>query len=296
MKPKPHPHVPPPPPAPEFFSTNVARARRFYLDLNPRRQESLVVVCGGLEHCTPDYVIERDTFPFYSIEYVVLGQGQLTFAHHSQQLEPGRIFSYGPGVPHHIRSDAGQPLVKYFVDFAGCDAAPLLNSCGMAVGSVSQVHPPNTLQGLFDELIESGLRTRREQAELCRNLLQCLALKARANQVPVAETTTLAFHTYQHCHQLISRHFLRLRTLEQIAAECHVSNAHLCRLFRRYDHQSPYQFLLQLKMRAAAEWLQQPGSLVKQVAERTGFSDPFHFSRVFKNVLGLSPESFRRMR
>jgi AraC-like DNA-binding protein len=49
-------------------------------------------------------------------------------------------------------------------------------------------------------------------------------------------------------------------------------------------------------MRAAAEWLQQPGSLVKQVAERTGFSDPFHFSRVFKKVLGLSPESFRRMR
>jgi AraC-like DNA-binding protein/quercetin dioxygenase-like cupin family protein len=285
-----------PPAAPEFFSPDVARFRRFYLDLNPRRQESLVVVCGGLEHCTPDYVIQRDTFPFYSIEYVVLGQGQLTFPNHSQQLEPGRIFSYGPGVSHHIRSDARQPLVKYFVDFAGREAAALLKSCGLGAGSVSQVYPPNTLQGLFDELIESGLRPRHEQAELCRHLLRCLALKARANQVPVAETSTPAFHTYQHCHQLISRHFLRLRTLDQIAAECHVTNAHLCRLFRRYDHQSPYQFLLQLKMRAAAEWLQQPGSLVKQVAERTGFSDPFHFSRVFKNVLGLSPESFRRMR
>ena len=50
-------------------------------------------------------------------------------------------------------------------------------------------------------------------------------------------------------------------------------------------------------MNLAAEWLQQPDALVKQVAERAGFSDPFHFSRAFKSVLGLSPaDIFRRMR
>jgi AraC-like DNA-binding protein len=36
--------------------------------------------------------------------------------------------------------------------------------------------------------------------------------------------------------------------------------------------------------------------LVKQVAEETGFADPFHFSRVFKSIPGLSPDIFRRMR
>jgi AraC-like DNA-binding protein len=67
-------------------------------------------------------------------------------------------------------------------------------------------------------------------------------------------------------------------------------------LFRRYDHQTPYQFLLRLKMNHAAERLQSPGTLVKQVAEETGFADPFHFSRMFKSVLGLSPDAFRGIR
>jgi AraC-like DNA-binding protein len=45
-------------------------------------------------------------------------------------------------------------------------------------------------------------------------------------------------------------------------------------------------------MNYAAARLQQSGSLVKQIAELVGFADPFHFSRVFKNVLGVSPAAF----
>ena len=87
-----------------------------------------------------------------------------------------------------------------------------------------------------------------------------------------------------------------MRTLEQIAKECHINNAYLCRLFRRYDNQSPYQYLLRLKMNFAAERLQKSGALVKNVAEEAGFTDPFHFSRVFTSVLGLSPAAFRDLR
>jgi AraC-like DNA-binding protein len=66
-------------------------------------------------------------------------------------------------------------------------------------------------------------------------------------------------------------------------------------LFRRFDHASPYQFLLRLKMNSAAERLQAPGVAVKQVAQEMGFSDPFHFSRVFKKALGLTPAQYVRL-
>jgi len=36
--------------------------------------------------------------------------------------------------------------------------------------------------------------------------------------------------------------------------------------------------------------------LVKLVAESVGFADPFHFSRVFRNVLGVSPAEIRGLR
>lgn len=281
---------------PAFFSAAVSAARRFYLDLKPPVNQPLSVICGGLEHCTPDYAICRKTFPFYSIEYVARGAGELLLGGQSHSLEPGTVFSYGPGVPHEITGDEQLPLVKYFVDFSGRNAAGLLRSCKLAAGRVARVHPASTLVALFDELLESGLKLGRKNGELCSKLLECLAFKIAGANAPLKDVDTPAFLTYQQCRQHVERHFLRLRTLEETAEECHTNKSYLCRLFRRYDQQTPYQFLLRLKMNYAATRLQSPGTLVKYVAEELAFTDPFHFSRVFKNVFGVSPDSFRKLR
>ena len=50
--------------------------------------------------------------------------------------------------------------------------------------------------------------------------------------------------------------------------------------------------LLAVKMNRAAELLAVGSPLVKQVAEAVGFADPYHFSRAFKAVHGLSPRAF----
>jgi len=274
----------------------VTEARRFYLKLNPAEEEPLVVVCGGLEHCTPDYAIHRPTFPFYSVEYVARGRGHLKLEGRGYPLQPGRAFSYGPGVRQDITVDPTDPLVKYFVDFTGAHGLKLLKAARLTPGRVARMFPPHEAQGLFDELIRSGIRNTRHSADLCARLLECLLLKIAEARAPLEANETRGFTTYQRCRQHVQQHFLRLKTLDQVARECHVDAAYLCRLFRRYGHQSPYQYVLRLKMNAAAELLQKPDARVKQTAEQIGFSDPFHFSRAFKSVFGLSPDTFRRLR
>jgi AraC-like DNA-binding protein len=211
-------------------------------------------------------------------------------------LQPGRLFAYGPGVPQDIVSNPAEPLAKYFVNFTGRRSLALLRSCHLPPGRALQIFPPNEVQGVFDELIRCGLKDTRHTSDLCVKLLECLALQIQESRAPLEGAETRAFTTYQNCRQYIQNNFLQLKTLDQIVEARRVDAAYLCRLFRRYDHQSPYQYLLRLKMNQAAEFLQQPGALVKQVAEHVGFSDPFHFSRTFKSVFGLSPDSFRRLR
>jgi AraC-like DNA-binding protein len=282
---------------PGFFSPDVASARRFYLDLKPARGARLTVVCGGLEHCSAQYAIHRRTFPFYAIEYVARGAGQVKIRGRTSALEPGAIFSYGPGVPHDIIGDPASPLVKYFVTFSGTKAIELLEVCNLRPGRVARVFPPHALVALFDELIQSGRGAGRASAILlCAKLLECMVLKIEVTNAPLPGVETLAFGTYQHCRRHIEQNYLKLRTLDQIATECHADKAYLCRLFQRYDQQSPYQYLLRLKMNHAAERLQQNGLLIKQVAEEAGFPDPFHFSRVFRSSLGMSPAAFRKLR
>jgi AraC-like DNA-binding protein len=281
---------------PDFFSTQVSQARRFYLNLKPSPKSKLQVVCGGVEHCAPNYAIHRASFPFYSIEFVAQGGGRLKLNRAEHELQPGSVFSYGPGVAQEIITNPRPPLVKYFVDFAGTGAAKRLAGCQLRSGTVSQVFPPTEIQPLFDELIRTGLRGTRQSPEICVRLLEGLMLKILEARAPLPGHETLAFATYQQCRDFIGQHFLRLRSLDQVARECHLDASYLCRLFRQYDHQTPYRLLLRLKINYAAEQLQSPGAMVKQVAEQTGFANPFHFSRVFKSVLGLSPRALTKLR
>ncbi len=281
-------------PRPDFFSTQVLQARRFFLNLNPSPKGRIVVVCGGVEHCAPHYAINRESFPFYSIEFVARGVGRLKLGQKEHRLQPGSVFSYGPGIHHEISTDPQQTLTKYFVDFSGTEAAGLLKDAGLRAGTMSQVFPPMEIQPLFDELVRNGLRSARQAPAICATLLRALSLKVLESRAPLPGRETMAFETYQHCREHIRRHFRRLRSVEQVAEECHLDDAYLCRLFKRYDQETPYRFLLRLKMSYAAERLQSAAILVKQVAEETGFANQFHFSRAFKSVFGISPSALNR--
>jgi AraC-like DNA-binding protein len=281
---------------PTFFTPHVREARRFYLDLAPPARQPLTVVCGGLERLAPDYSVDRPTFPYYSIEFVARGKGTLVLAGQIVRLLPGVVFAYGPEVPHKISTDRDDPLVKYFVDFAGRRAAELLLENGLPPGTSGRVLSPGEVARVFDDLSQNGLKSTRLTSRLCTTLLEYLVLKISESLSTWEETESPAHATYERCRQYIQANCIKLTGLPQIARQCHVVPAYLCRLFRRYDHQTPYQYLMRLKMNIAAERLRNPGVLVKQVAAELGFDDPFHFSRAFKNVLGLSPETFRRLR
>ena len=281
---------------PDFFSAQVREARWFYLDLAPPPGVPLAFVCGGCEVCRADYAIHRSSFAYTAIEFVAQGRGRLTLGGQSCDLLPGSIFIYAPEVAQDITTDPKQPLMKYFVNFTGQRGLDLLGRHGLAPGSRGRVFAPVEIQEVFDRLIENGLKATRYSNQLCATLVEYLIVKIAELLVPGEAAQTPAFATYQRCRQHIQTQHAGLKSLGQVAKECHVDPAYLCRLFGRYDHQSPYQFLMRLKMNLAAERLQNPAVLVKQVAAELGFADAFHFSRAFKKVLGVSPEGFRRLR
>ena len=280
---------------PDFFSAQVSDARRFYLNLNPRQTDGLVVVSGGCEHCSADYEIHREDFQYYSVEFVSGGKGRLRIGGRDHRLHPGIAFTYGPGVRHDISTDADEPLVKYFVDFAGRRAQGLLRKIGDGIGTVVQTPVANDVMAMFEDLMRSAVRDSRFAGRICALQVESLVLRIAETAVAPGAEVTPAFATYQRCRKAISDGYLTLSSLRDAARCCHVDPAYLCRLFRRFDHQTPYQYLMRLKMAHAAELLQRPGAMVKQVAGDMRFADPYHFSRAFKRVLGIAPGEFIRL-
>lgn len=277
---------------PDFLSLQVSAARQYYLDLEPAPTCGITVVCGGCEHCQPDYQINRKTFRFQGLEFVAKGGGLLTLRGRKYRLRPGLVFAYGPDIPHLIVNDRHDSMVKYYVDFVGEKAERLVAHSPLSGGKAVQVSAPNQVYEIFEMLLVNGLENSRHSQAICGNLIELLLLKITEKAVAEGQDDLRALISYQRARTCIAEHYASLKNLDEVARATHINISYLCRLFRRFDHSTPYQYLLKLKMHRAAELLLRPGTLVKEVADQLQFSDPYNFSRGFKAVFGMAPEKF----
>ncbi|MCA9236491.1 MAG: AraC family transcriptional regulator [Planctomycetales bacterium] len=277
---------------PVFFSSQVRAAKRFYLDLSRRPQRGLAVACGGREDCAADYRIDRSGFPFHAIEFVCGGRGRITLDGVVTELSAGVVYSYGPKTRHLIESDAGEPLEKYFVNFAGREADAALAKTHLPAGAARRVLAPLDVQSAFNDLIRHGGHS---TTAPCDALLQYLLALIATQGVAATAIKSAAYVNYERCRAHLEAHSLRLRSLDEAADELAIDKAYLCRLFQRFDNRTPHQYLTHLRMNRAAELLADHGRLIKQVAAAVGYQDVFHFSRAFKGVFGVSPRKFREL-
>jgi AraC-like DNA-binding protein len=90
------------------------------------------------------------------------------------------------------------------------------------------------------------------------------------------------------------RHEARHLAVRTMARDLGMSERHLAAECRARLGISPARAFTAHRMARAAELLAGTGLPVKAVADRLGFSNPFHFSRVFHRTHGCTPSGFRR--
>src|SRR5437868_1075909 len=142
-----------------LLSLQVTGARYFFLNLAPNRKQPLTLVMGGREHCNPDYVIQRRGFPFYVLEYVVSGQGTVRRDQRRHHLGPGLPFPFAPTTHCALHTDPRDPMVKYFLTFAGANVTTRLRRCGVACGGARQLAAHAEVTSVLEDLVREGQRS-----------------------------------------------------------------------------------------------------------------------------------------
>jgi len=82
-------------------------------------------------------------------------------------------------------------------------------------------------------------------------------------------------------------------SVEDMARECKMSVNHLRTIFYKQTGMTPKNYVEKLKMMRAAEQLCSHHEPIAKVGLNFSYRDPYHFSRVFKRVLGISPQQYR---
>jgi len=80
---------------------------------------------------------------------------------------------------------------------------------------------------------------------------------------------------------------------ELLARELGVSLRNLQRITRTEIDCTPTNFIWLVKLNLASEFLKNRQGNVSEAAYEFGFSNPSHFSRMFKNHFGVSPREYQ---
>jgi len=91
----------------------------------------------------------------------------------------------------------------------------------------------------------------------------------------------------------VRNHSQQKMKLADMARAVSVSPQYLCRLFKKDLGIGPMECVRLLKVEYACELLERSQLTIKEVSNLCGFENPFHFSRVFKEIYGLPPKSYR---
>lgn len=93
----------------------------------------------------------------------------------------------------------------------------------------------------------------------------------------------------------IQEHYAQRLSLQDVADHCYVSQWHLSKLLNRHLGQTFYDLLNSIRIQQAKRLMEDPSLRISEIAERVGYADTAHFSRVFKKLEGVSAGEWRNL-
>jgi AraC-like DNA-binding protein len=84
-------------------------------------------------------------------------------------------------------------------------------------------------------------------------------------------------------------------TVKGLAEQSHLSESHFNKCFREAFGQAPQQFLVDMRIIAAADLIRGSDQSIKTIAEKADYASVHSFTRAFTRVIGQSPGVFRRV-
>ncbi len=262
--------------------------------------------------------IER-SFPFdwhyhpeFELTLISDSEGQRIVADSFCEYKPGDLVLLGPNLPHAYRScppDSRSPrdhraiVIQFnkdsfgdrFFDIPEMKAvASMLQRSSMGLAFADT----NAGKRVADRILEIPSLP---PAQRVISLLSALVELAEEPDAQVISTETLrplCRVENRHRIDLICSYLHKSYDGEidftELAAKVHMSQACLCRFFRRATGRTMTTYINQLRIGAAAQLLVNSDLSVLEIAFRVGFGNYSNFSRQFKRMKGATPLALRR--
>ena len=257
-------------------------------------------------------------FPFYwhyhpefELTLIVDSYGQRLVGDSIADYRPGDLVLLGPNLPHSWRSGPIKSraqrihravVVQFRHDFLGeqlfalnemKDVAGLLlqSAAGLAFGHTRTGERAAATLEKFPQL------SRARQMVTLLSILLALTSEANAQILstnPVQPACRIGDQQrIDAICQYLNRHFEEEIDFAKLARTLNISQATLCRFFKRATGRTMTQYVNEIRVGAASQLLTGTGQSILEIGFNVGFGNYSNFNRQFKRIKGHSPRELR---
>lgn len=227
--------------------------------------------------------------------YCTAGEGIVQIEKNAHELLSDQYIIIPKRVAHSYYSNSDDPWSIYWIHFGGrkseCFIQYSKQSISIEKGEKSRI---NSRLGLFEDIFRNlergfGMDTM-EYVNLTLNyLLSSFTHVDQFRMINSIDKDPVARSINYMLENLKSN--VRVKELADLV---HLSVSHYSRLFAEKTGYSAIDYFNQLKIQRACRLLDITELSITNVSQDIGFLDPFYFSRLFKKVMGISPQNYRK--
>lgn len=258
----------------------------------------------GEERCESAHLfgpVRRNHFLFH---YVIDGTGTLEAENrsgHSEryQIYAGQGFMIFPAQICTYYASMDRPWHYCWIEFDGLKVRSTLERIGLTEDSPIYV-PSSSVGG---ENVLSTMRCLMDVGEDASSFFKIAhaylfldALSSTAMKVKGHREGKLSDYYTSETMVFIANNYDKDISVEDMASNLGLNRSYFSTLFRRVIGRSPQRFLLSYRMEKAEELLLLTDMDVKEIGAKVGYSNALHFSRAFRNIVGVAPTTWRKER
>jgi len=255
---------------------------------------------GGITAVHPPYLQQWRSLPQAMIGIldplgdIPFSENRCRFQEGISVIAPGECRVIAPGVPHYFCNEDTGHLSTWaharFLLEPNIDLFRLVR-----IPSVIRNPEAGRIRDLIREIVSAAPGSLSGAVSECRAAWALLEILLNAGTID--ETFAAVGEAYLDFIPLLNYihyHLEERLPLARLAARRNLSVSSLQKQFRRVLGDSPGEYILRCRLEKAVELLCQPGLRIAEIAERTGFSDPFAFGKAFRKRYRLSPGEYRK--
>lgn len=255
----------------------------------------LTIYYCGREHCTPRHSFGPAIRQHYLMHAILKGKGRFHYNNQMHRLHAGDAFLIAPGEIAFYEADKNDPWEYIWIGFDGYEVPGMLRKCGLLDGNyIFHSEKSSDFLSSFEHLLEVFQQQRPNEFKLkgcLYHLFSHMLQEMQSERGDSYETLYLkGAKNYIHHNYGYDIHVL------DIARHTGIDRTYLFKLFKKEEKISPQEYLINFRIKAAMNMLEQPQFSVTEIAFSCGFKDTPSFSKHFKKRIGITPLQYRKNR